>query len=74
MLQVRKLEKIIEGRSVLAIDALDIEAGEVVAVIGPVGSGKTLLIRLLSGMIPPSGGSVVSMGRASRKLAACAGR
>ena len=63
MLQVRRLEKIIEGRSVLAIDALDIEAGEVVAVIGPVGSGKTLLMRLLSGTIPPSGGSIVFDGQ-----------
>jgi ABC-2 type transport system ATP-binding protein len=59
MLQVRRLEKIIAGRSVLAIETLDIEPGEVVAVIGPVRSGKTLLIRLLSGTIPPSGGSIV---------------
>ncbi len=62
MLQVRRLEKISEGRSVLAIDALDIDAGEVVAVIGPAKSGKTLLIRLLSGTIPPSGGSIVCNG------------
>ncbi len=59
MLQVRRLEKNIEGRSILSIDALDVAAGEVVAVIGPATSGKTLLIRLLSGAIPPSGGSIV---------------
>jgi ABC-2 type transport system ATP-binding protein len=59
MLQVRRLEKIIDGRSALAIDALDIDAGEVVAVIGPPKSGKTLLIRLLSSTIQPSGGSIV---------------
>jgi len=59
MLQVRRLEKIIEGRSALAIDELDIDAGEVVALIGPPRSGKTLLIRLLSGIIQPSGGSIV---------------
>jgi ABC-2 type transport system ATP-binding protein len=59
MLQVRRLEKNIEGRSVLAIEALDVAPGEVVAVIGPATSGKTLLIRLLSGAIPPSGGSIV---------------
>ena len=59
MLQVRRLEKTIEGRCVLSIDALDIEAGEVVAVVGPEGSGKTLLLRLLAGMIPLSGGSIV---------------
>jgi ABC-2 type transport system ATP-binding protein len=59
MLQVRRLEKTIAGRCVLSIDALDIEAGEVVAVVGPKGSGKTLLIRLLAGMMPLSGGSIV---------------
>lgn len=59
MLQVRRLEKIIEGRSALTIDSLDIDAGEVVAVIGPPKSGKTLLIRLLSGTVQSSGGSIV---------------
>jgi ABC-2 type transport system ATP-binding protein len=59
MLQVRRLEKISEGRSVLTIDAFDVAAGEVVAVIGPGGSGKTLLVRLLSGTVPASGGSIV---------------
>lgn len=62
MLQVRRLEKIIEGRSVLTMDALDIETGEVVAVIGPVQSGKTLLIQLLAGLVPPSGGSIAVNG------------
>jgi ABC-2 type transport system ATP-binding protein len=59
MLQVRRLEKIIEHRTVLSIEQLDVTAGEVLAVIGPVGSGKTLLIRLLSGIVVPSGGTVV---------------
>jgi ABC-2 type transport system ATP-binding protein len=59
MLQVRRLEKNIEGRGALFIDALDVAPGDVVAVIGPATSGKTLLIRLLSGAIPPSGGSIV---------------
>ncbi len=63
MLQVRRLEKIIENRTVLAIERLDVAAGEIVAVIGPVGSGKTLLIRLLSGTLMPSGGSVLLEGQ-----------
>jgi ABC-2 type transport system ATP-binding protein len=63
MLQVRRLEKSIEDRTVLSIEQLDIGAGEVAAVVGPMGSGKTLLIRLLCGELMPSGGSVVVDGQ-----------
>lgn len=63
MLQVTRLEKSIENRTVLAIERLEIAAGEIVAVVGPVGSGKTLLIKLLSGLITPSGGSVLLDGQ-----------
>lgn len=63
MLQVRQLEKVIENRSVLTIHQLDINAGEVVAVIGPAHSGKSLLIRLLAGIMLPSGGSVLLDGQ-----------
>ena len=59
MLQVRRLEKAIEQRTVLSIEQLDVAPGEVVAVIGPVGSGKSLLVRLLAGEIVPSGGTIL---------------
>lgn len=62
MLQVRRLEKMIEGRTVLAIDALDVGKGEIVAVAGPPASGKTLLIRLLAGALASSGGSITLNG------------
>jgi ABC-2 type transport system ATP-binding protein len=63
VLQIRHLEKMLDGRSGLAIDALDLAAGEIVAVIGTAGCGKTLLLRLLAGLVPPSGGSVVLDGQ-----------
>lgn len=62
MVQIRRLEKIIDGHSALVIEALDIEPGEIVAVPGPRGAGKTLLIRLLAGLVLPSGGSLVVAG------------
>ncbi len=63
MLQVRRLEKTIEHRTVLSIEQLDVAPGEVLGIIGPVGCGKSLLIRLLSGIVVPSGGSVVFDGQ-----------
>lgn len=63
MLQVRRLEKVIEQRTALAVDTLDATAGEVVAVVGAMGSGKSLLIRLLCGELTPSGGTVTLDGR-----------
>lgn len=66
MLQIRHLEKLVDGRSALSIDALDIAAGEIVAVVGPSGCGKTLFIYLLAGMVPASGGSVLLDGQPIR--------
>lgn len=46
------------GREVFA--GLDFEAasGEALAVVGPNGSGKTSLLRLIAGLLAPSGGSI----------------
>ena len=59
MLQVRRLEKIIDNRSVLYVEQIDIKAGDIIAVVGLANSGKTLLIRLLSGILVPSSGKVL---------------
>ena len=63
MLQVRQLEKIIDNRSALSIERLDLNPGDIMTVIGLLGSGKTLLIRLLSGILSPSGGKVLLEGQ-----------
>jgi len=46
------------GIEVLAIDALELEAGERLAVLGPNGAGKTTLLRLLAGLEAPTAGAV----------------
>jgi len=45
---------------VVALDALDLEIrpGEIFCLLGPNGSGKTTFIRLLSGFLTPSSGSL----------------
>jgi heme exporter protein A len=54
----RQINCVRGGRSVFA--GLDFEAssGEVLAVVGPNGSGKTSLLRLIAGLLVPAGGSV----------------
>ncbi len=69
-LQVRRLEKMIENRTALAVEQLDLDAGMIVAVVGPVGSGKSLLLRLLSGKLPLSGGCITIDGQDINKVPA----
>ena len=42
--------------------SLEVRAGEAVAVIGPNGAGKTTLMRVVSGMIRPTAGTIVMEG------------
>src|SRR5258706_16461554 len=47
-----------------ALDGLSatIQAGEITGVVGPDGAGKTTFLRLLAGLLRPSGGRVTVMG------------
>ena len=50
----------VSGAAAAVFSGLDFEAssGEVLAVVGPNGSGKTSLLRLIAGLLVPAGGSV----------------
>ncbi len=50
-----------EVQAVRGID-LEVEAGEFVAFLGPNGAGKTTTLKLLSGVIYPTGGSATVLG------------
>ncbi|MBE3564507.1 MAG: ATP-binding cassette domain-containing protein [Thermogemmatispora sp.] len=63
LLEICRLEKTLEGRTVLSIPHLQIGAGEIVTLVGPSGCGKTLLLRMLAGQLKPSGGNIILDGR-----------
>jgi len=54
------------GRPILAVEELDVQAGEVLAVVGPNGAGKSTLIHVLALLERPSGGEVLFDGRPTR--------
>jgi NitT/TauT family transport system ATP-binding protein len=66
-LEVRQLAKTY-GEGDTAVEAIreltfDVETGEVLCIVGPSGCGKTTLLKCLSGLLRPSGGSAHLGGR-----------
>lgn len=58
MIEITGLQKVIENTTILDISQLQIEAGEIAAVVGPAGSGKVQLLDLLTGKTRPTVGQV----------------
>jgi len=58
MITLSKLQKVVEQRTILDIEELVVEAGEIAAIVGPQGSGNAILLPLLTGQSQPTSGSV----------------
>ncbi len=53
------LTKTYNGRTVLDVDDLTIQRGEILAIVGPSGAGKSTLLRLLNFLEPPTTGTLI---------------
>lgn len=58
MIEIRNLQKVSGGNPAIDIPALDVGSGEIAALVGPAGSGKMLLLDLLTGKTPPTAGTI----------------
>ncbi len=58
-LQVRGLRKSYQRRPVIRDVSMDLAPGEVVALLGPNGSGKTTCFYSIAGLVAPEGGQVI---------------
>lgn len=62
-LKVRNLRKSYRRRPVILDVSLDLNRGEVVALLGPNGSGKTTVFYSIAGLVMPDGGQVIIDGQ-----------
>jgi branched-chain amino acid transport system ATP-binding protein len=58
MLSVENLDLFYGDAQALAGVSLDVPQGEIVAIVGANGAGKTSLIRAIAGMLTPAGGAI----------------
>lgn len=62
MIQIQNLSKAYEGKQVLNVPELNLNAGEVIGLVGNNGAGKTTLISLILDLIKANSGEVSSNG------------
>jgi phospholipid/cholesterol/gamma-HCH transport system ATP-binding protein len=68
IVEARNLSYAVNGRSIFNGLDLDILPGRITAIMGPSGTGKTTLLRLITGQLRPNGGELSVAGRDMRTL------
>ena len=58
MLELRAVSKTYDGTTAVAPLDLTVERGEVLVLLGPSGCGKTTILRMVAGLVAPSGGQI----------------
>ena len=67
---VRGIEKQIDGKIILNPLSFEVKGGEFLSVLGPSGCGKTTLLRIIIGLLEPTGGTIRYDGEDITKLSA----
>lgn len=62
-LELDNVSAVLDGTTILPAFSLRIERGERVALVGPSGSGKSMLLALLAGLVAPASGRILVNGR-----------
>lgn len=62
-IDVRHLEKTIRGKSIYSDVNMKLVSGNIYGLVGANGSGKTMFLRTLAGMIIPTGGALLINGK-----------
>jgi phospholipid/cholesterol/gamma-HCH transport system ATP-binding protein len=68
IVEIRNLGYAVNGRAVFAGLDMEIPRGRVTAVMGPSGTGKTTLLRLITGQLAADSGSIVVAGQVLRAM------
>lgn len=63
IVEIRDVHYSVNGRAIFAGLNLTIQQGRITAIMGPSGTGKTTLLRLMTGQISPDSGQVIVEGR-----------
>jgi phospholipid/cholesterol/gamma-HCH transport system ATP-binding protein len=68
IVEIRNLDYAVNGRPVFAGLDMEIPRGRITAVMGPSGTGKTTLLRLITGQVPADAGAIAVAGEDLRTI------
>ncbi|MCG8685584.1 MAG: ABC transporter ATP-binding protein, partial [Desulfobacterales bacterium] len=73
IVDIKNLDFSYSGEAILEAVNLNVREQDFLAIIGPNGGGKTTLLKLILGLLTPSGGSILVNGKSPGKAASCIG-